>query len=146
MVLTTIQTDLTSAMKAHDRERVDTLRFLISAIQRYEIDTYPPSSGKTVSEVEVIKIIQKQIKTHRESIEAFSKASRSELVEKEQKELKILLSYVPQELTDEEIRTIVTQVKKGGADNFGQLMGMVMKQVAGRASGDRVAVIVKQVM
>ena len=145
MLLEKIQADITSAMKGRDRGRVDTLRFLLAAIKKYEIDTYPPASAKTLTEEDVLKIIQKQVKMHRESIEAFGKAGRSELVSKEQQELEILQTYVPQELSDEEIKVIVEKASTQGT-NFGQVMGMAMKEVAGRASGDRVAKIVKEIL
>lgn len=143
MLLEQITQDLTAAMKARDQKRVDTLRYLISAIKKYEIDTYPPSTGKSVSEEEVIKIVQKQVKTHRESIEAFAKANRNDLVEKESVELEILQSYTPKELTDEEITSMVQAVITAGQQQFGAVMGTVMKQVSGRADGARVQKIVQ---
>jgi uncharacterized protein YqeY len=146
MLLETITNDIKSAMKSGDRFRVDTLRFLLAAIKKYEIDTYPPATGKTISEAEVLIVVQKQVKTHRESIDAFQKAGRSDLVEKESKELAILQTYVPQELTDTEISALVQKVKSGGATNFGQIMGQVMKEVAGRADGNKVAKIVKETL
>lgn len=146
MFLEQIQNDVKTAMKAGDKVRVDTLRFLISAIKKYEIDTYPPSNPGTLSEQEVVKILQKQVKQHKESVEAFTKANRTDLVDKEAKELEILSSYLPKELSDDEIRSIVNSVKEKGVANFGQAMGMVMKEVAGRASGDRVQKIVKEVI
>lgn len=143
MLIEQLSQDLIFAMKSGDRIRVDTLRFLIAAIKKYEIDTYPPAKGGKLTEADTIKIIQKQVKTHRESIEAFQKGNRPDLVQKEQQELTILEQYLPKELTDAEIKTIVVALKNKGITNFGQLMGMAMKEVAGRAQGDRVAAIVK---
>ena len=143
MLLATIQSDLITAMKAGDKPKVETLRYLIAAVKKFEIDAYPPTSDKKLSEEDVDKIIQKQIKTHRESIEAFSKAKRTELVAKETAELAILQSYIPKELTDDEIKAIISEVKASGTANFGQVMGMVMKKIAGRADGNRVATFVK---
>lgn len=144
-MLQKLQQDLIAAMKAGDKARVDTLRFLIAAIKRFEIDAYPPASDKSLTDDDVIKIIQKQVKTHRESVEAFQKAGRVELVDKENKELEILRSYVPKEMNDEEIKAIVERVKTQGISNFGQAMGMVMKEVAGKADGNRVAKFVKEI-
>ena len=143
MLFEQLKTDLITAMKSGERLRVDTLRYLIAAIKKYEIDTYPPVKGGTLTEADVVKIVQKQVKTHRESIEAFQKGNRPDLVAKEQQELTILEQYVPKELTDAEIKTMVVALKNKGMTNFGQLMGMAMKEVAGRAPGDRVATIVK---
>ena len=143
MLFEQLKTDLISAMKSGERLRVDTLRYLIAAIQKYEIDTYPPATGGTLTEADVVKIVQKQVKTHRESIVAFEKGNRPDLVEKEQQELTILEKYLPKELTDAKITAIITAQKAKGITNFGQLMGMTMKEVAGRAPGDRVAALVK---
>ncbi|KKS84865.1 MAG: GatB/Yqey domain protein [Candidatus Gottesmanbacteria bacterium GW2011_GWA1_43_11] len=143
MLFEQLKTDLVTAMKSGERLRVDTLRYLIAAIKKYEIDTYPPATGGTLTEADVVKTVQKQVKTHRESIAAFQKGNRQDLVQKEQQELTILEEYLPKELTDAEIKTIVTALKNKGITNFGQLMGIVMKEVGGRASGDRVAAIVK---
>lgn len=145
MLLEKIQSDLTTAMKARDQERVDTLRFLIAAVKKFDIDTYLPGSTQSLTEADVVKIVQKQVKTHRESIEAFQKAGRTDLVQKEQAQLAILETYMPKELTDTEIAAIVAKVKAAGAANFGQAMGMAMKEVAGRADGGRVAALVKEV-
>jgi hypothetical protein len=135
-----------ASLKAHDSLRLGALRFLIAAIKRYEADTYPPASGKKISEAEVLKIVQRQVKTHRESIEAFTKGGRKDLVDKEQAELEILQAYVPKELTDAEIETIVKKIVAGGTASFGAVMGIVMKEVAGRADGGRVLVVVKKIL
>lgn len=145
MLLQKIQTDLITALKAGDSLRVGTLRFLVAAIKKYEIDTYPPSLGGKLTDSDTTKIIQRQVKTHRESIEAFTKANRTDLVDKEKKELDILSEYMPKELTDAEITAIVEKIKSIGVTNFGAIMGATMKEVAGRADGNKVAKIVKEV-
>ncbi len=145
MLLEKLITDLHAAMKTKDAVRVQTLRFLIAAIKKFEIDTYPPAKSGKMTEQEIEKIIRQQIKNHKESIVAFEHAGRQDLLAKEKAELDILLSYLPPELTDEEIRTIVVKLKASGVADFGRLMGLVMKEVAGRAGGERVARIVKQV-
>src|SRR3989344_1310105 len=103
MLLNQIQTDLITALKAGDKTRVGTLRFLVAAVKKYEIDTYPPSSGGKLTDADTSRIVQRQVKTHRESIEAFTKANRQDLVDKEKQELEILIEYMPKELTDAEI-------------------------------------------
>ena len=144
MLLETLQNDLTQALKSGDKQKTATLRFLIAGVKKYEIDTYLPGSKATLTDADVLKIVQKQIKTHKESIEAFKKGGREDLVNQETAELRILETYAPAELTDTEIKTIVDLVKASGIVNFGQMMGTVMKQIAGRASGDRVQKIVKE--
>lgn len=146
MLFETLQKDLITAMKARDQETVATVRFLLAAIKKFEIDAYPPTSDKKLTEEDVVKILQKQVKTHKESIEAFKKGGRNDLVSKEEKELAILEKYLPAQMTDAEITQIVEKVKQQGVSNFGQAMGAVMKEVAGRADGGRVSGIVKKIL
>ena len=144
MLLEQIQSEMIASLKSGDKLRTETLRFLISAVKKYQIDMYPPASTGSLTDEDVSKIIRKQVKTHEESIMAFQKGNRPDLVEKEEKELATLKKYLPAELTDHEIRSIVKSVVTTGQTQFGPVMGIVMKQVVGRASGDRVGKIVKE--
>jgi hypothetical protein len=139
-----LKRELTSALKSGDRAKVDTLRFLISDINKFEIDAYPPGSEKKLTDEDVLRVIKKQVKNHEESITAFTKGGRQDLVDKETAELKILKIYLPQEMSDQELEKIISEVVKSGINQFGQIMGIVMKKVAGRAGGDRVADLVKK--
>lgn len=130
-------------MKSGDKLRVETLRFLVAAIKKYEIDTYPPGSTNKLSEDDVLKILRKQVKNHEESIAAFQKGNRQDLVDKEVAEMEILKSYLPEDLGDKQLVKIVQSVIGRGMTNFGQVMGVVMKEVGGRAGGERVVKIVK---
>lgn len=96
MILDQIQTDLNAAMKSHDQVRVDTLRFLLGAVRSLEIEKCPPSSGKSLTDDDVLSVITKQVKSHKESIEMFDKGNRPELVEKETAQLQILQGYLPE--------------------------------------------------
>lgn len=144
MLLDQLTSDLVTAMKAQDKTRTETLRFLLAAIKKYEIDTYPPVAKGKLTEADVIKIIRQQVKTHKESIDAFEKGGRTDLSAKETAELTILKNYLPRELADDEIKAVINGIKARGISEFGQLMGLVMKEVAGRASGERVAKIVRE--
>lgn len=146
MILDQLTSDLVSAMKAQDKFRIETLRFLLAAIKKYEIDTYPPVAQGKLTEGDVVKIVRQQVKTHKESIAAFTNAGRTDLTAKETAQLAILQNYLPRELSDDEIKDIVKSIKANGIFDFGQLMGLVMKEIAGRAEGERVARIVKQVV
>lgn len=141
-----IRSNLTAALKAGDKARVETLRFLLSEINIFEINNYPPASTLKLTDTDCIKVIRKQVKNHEESIAAFSKGGRQDLVDKETAELEILKTYLPHDLPDDEIEKIVAGVVKSGAANFGQAMGVVMKQVAGRTSGERVVELVKKAL
>lgn len=144
MLFAQIQSDMRAALKAGDKTRLETLRFLIAAVKKHEIDAYPPGSVQKLSTDDVVKIVRKQVKMHAESIAAFERAGRNDLVEKETAELAVLKTYLPQEMGDEEIRRIVAEIRATGNADFGEVMGMVMKEVAGRAGGERVARIVRE--
>jgi uncharacterized protein YqeY len=144
--------DLNSALKARDEVRVSTLRFLLAYLHNLEIAK--PAEGearqgrqKELEDEEIIGAIQKQVKDHEESIAAFKQGQRQDLVEKEEKELEILRSYLPTQLTLEELEVIVDQaIEEGGfagLASFGKVMGQVMGKVKGRAAGEEVARIVK---
>ena len=95
MLLDKLQTDLTMAMKAREEIKISTLRFLLGAIFNLQIE-----KGKdyAATDSDVLTVIARQVKTHKESIEMFGKAGRQELVDREQAELGILQSYLPKHL------------------------------------------------
>ncbi|MBI5620444.1 GatB/YqeY domain-containing protein [Candidatus Gottesmanbacteria bacterium] len=146
MLLDDIKTTITSALKAGDHRKLDTLRFLLAAIRNSAIAKYGAQAETNVTEQDVLEVIKKQTKTHRESVEAFTKAGRSELAAKESEELAILEAYLPKQLTDDEIKALLTPVIPSGESNFGKLMGLAMAAVKGQADGGRVAAILKQLL
>lgn len=144
MLFDQIQLDLVAALKSGDKLRVDTLRFLIAAVKKFDMDTYLPGSALNLSEEDVLKIVRRQVKTHDESILAFTKGARPDLADREKAELVILKTYLPAEMADEGITRIVREIIASGNTNFGAIMGIAMKRLAGQAGGDRVARIAKQ--
>lgn len=143
MLLEKIQSDLKEALRAKDVIKVSTLRFLLSTIHNKQIELQ-----KELTDEDVIDVIQKQIKERKESIEAFKMGKRDDLVRKEEAELKILNNYLPQQLTQEEIKKIAEEVIKEigatGPADFGKVMGAVMGRVKGQTEGEMVAKIVKE--
>lgn len=146
MILEQIQNDLKGAMKAGEEIRVSTLRFLLAQIKNREIDLV--ASAKTLTDEEVVAVIQKQAKERRESIEVYRTAERDDLARKEQAELDVLSKYLPQQLTEEELGKIVNEVVKevgaSGPADFGKVMGVVMGKVKGKVDGTQVAELVKK--
>lgn len=145
MLLEKIKTDLKTALKEKNEITASTLRFLLADIHNKEIEL--KKRGK-LSDDEVVAVIRKQVKEHQESIEAYKKGKREDLVEKEEKELAILRKYLPQELSFKELERIVKETikeisAKSPAD-FGKVMGIVMGRVKGRAEGKEVAKLVKE--
>jgi len=94
--------------------------------------------------------VQRQVKQHKESIEAFTKGGREELARKERAELEILKTFLPQQLSSEEIKKMVeetiTQLPEQDRNNFGKVMGAVMGRVKGKADGNTVGKVVKELL
>jgi len=130
------------ALKSHDELAVSTLRMLKAGINNAEI-----AKQKELIDEEVIEAIQKEIKNRRESISAFKAGNREDLATKEAKELGILNLYLPAQMSQEELKKIVsevvTQLNAKPAD-FGKVMGEVMAKVKGKADGGLVAQVVKE--
>lgn len=140
----TIEQDVVQAMKNRDMEKVGVLRMVKAALGNYKIE----KKNENLSDDEVLTVIQKQAKQRKESIDSFEKAGRHDLSEKEKKELAILQSYMPKELTDAELKTIIQKVvqatgAKTKADQ-GRVMKDLMPQVKGKADGKRVNEILAQ--
>jgi len=136
--------DLKQAIKSKDSNKRDVLRFLMSAIHYREIESKEP-----LSDDEILSVLSKQVKQRKETIEA-SLSSRPELAAKEQAELDILITYLPKQLTSEEltsiITTAITDLQKQGVPDQGTVMKTVMAQVKGKASGKTVSEIVQNLL
>lgn len=141
----TLHDDLTTAIKARDQLRSATLRLTLSAIG------YEETAGDTARELsddEVQKIITREVKKRRDAAEAFEKAGRADSAERERAEAEVLTAYLPAQLSDDELRTLVTEaVAETGASGMagmGAVMKAVQPKIAGRAEGSRVAAEVKR--
>lgn len=144
----TLHDDLIAAIKARDELRSATLRLTLAAISKEEVSG---KSARELSDDEVQKVIAKEAKKRREAAEAFAQGGRTEQAEREKAEGELLDAYLPQQLTDDELGTIVAQAvgeaKAAGAEGpraMGAVMKIVGPKVAGRADGGRVAAAVKQ--
>lgn len=146
MLLAKIKSDMLAAVKSGDKNRVETLRFLIAAIQNTAIAQYGNQAESALTDSDVLAAIKKQVKTHNESIEAFTKGGRNDLVEKEKLQLGILESYLPAAISDAELQKILAPVVASGETNFGLLMKQAVVAVAGKAEGGRIAAMLKQIM
>jgi len=146
MLLDNLKADVLTSMKKGDHVRVDTLRFLLAAIRNHAIDKYGAAGESAMKDTDVMDVIKKQVKTHKESVEAFANAGRSELVSKEQGELAILEAFLPKEISDEDLRKLLAPVAASGEPNFGLLMKQAMVVVAGKADGGRVSAILRELI
>ena len=140
-----INKDLKEAMKAKDTQKRDALRLLNSAFKQIEVD-----ERKELTDEDVIKIIQKQVKQRNDSIEQYKEAGRDDLVAKEQLEIDYYKVYLPAQLSDEELenalKEIITQVGATSMKDMGKVMGMATKQLAGKADGKRINQVVKKLL
>lgn len=146
MTITSLQQDLNESLKSGKSDRVETLRFLIAAVKNDSIAKYGNKAETSLTEQDIAAVVKKQVKTHRESVEAFEKAGRTDLAAREKAQLTILLEYSPEEVSDEELRKLLAPVVASGETNFGLLMKKAMEKVAGKADGGRVAALLKQTL
>lgn len=132
------------AMIAKDEEKLSTLRMLKSALQYAEI---AKGLDHVATDEEVLDVIGKEVKKHREAIELYEKGGRPELADKEKKELVILQSYLPEQMgEDEVVRLVEEAISTTGAttmQDMGKVMGALMLKVKGKADAGMVSQIVK---
>jgi uncharacterized protein YqeY len=140
-----LQSDLTTALKAHDELRLATVRMTLAAVHSEEV---AGKQARELSDDDVIKVITREAKKRRESAEAFAAAGRPELAERERAEGAVLDEYLPTQLSDHELAAVVrTAVVESGADGpraMGSVMKLVQPLIAGRADGRRVSDEVKR--
>lgn len=135
--------DLKNSMKNKDTVRKNTITMIRASIQQLEID------NKTdLSEDDIISVINKELKERRHSLDEFKKANRIDLVQKTEKEINILLEYLPEQLSDSELKNIVIatikEVEAESKKDIGRIMGKVMPKIKGRADGSKVNSIINE--
>jgi len=137
-----ITEDMKTAMRAKDSERLGTIRLLLAACKQKEVD-----ERVVLDDVAVVAIVDKLIKQRKDSIEAFQKAARTDLADKEAAEMKILLAYLPARMSAEEVsaavKAIVVELGATGPGDMGKVMGAVKAQLAGKADMGQVSAAVK---
>ena len=142
-----IKGDMLEALKSGDKFRADTLRYLLSAIHNAEISK---GKGAVLTEEELAELLQKQAKQRQESMAAYKKGDRADLVEKEKKELEIIRGYLPKQLPEGEIKKLaeeaIKEVGAKGPQEMGKVMGALMAKVKGRADGSIVSRVVKELL
>lgn len=137
-IIERIETDTTAAQKAKDVPRVSVLRLVRAAIKNAEIEQR--TRGAIDPEQLAISVIKRQIKQTQDAMEDFRRGNRNDLLQSSEFEVALLQTYLPAELSDEELDKIINSVLPLGApiQNMGKAIGDVMKIVAGRADGARV--------
>jgi uncharacterized protein YqeY len=143
----TLRTDLTAAMKGRDELVTATLRMALTAVGNEEV---AGKAARVLSDAEVVQVLTREAKKRREAAEAFENGGRPEQAAREKAEGEVLARYLPAQLSDEELSTLVAEaIAETGAEGP-KGMGLVMKslnpKIAGRAEGGRVAAAVKSAL
>jgi len=137
--------DMKAAMKSGDKVRRETLRVLRAQIKNAAI-----SSGKDLSQEAIIAVIDKEVKKRKESIDLYLKGGRQDLADQEEREAEILADYLPEQLSEDDLRSIVRQtvaeVEAQSMKEMGRVMGTLMPKIQGRADGKRAQQIVREIL
>jgi uncharacterized protein YqeY len=140
-----VSDDLKQAMKSGDTVRRDTLRMLIASIHNAEI-----AKQADLEESDILRVLSKEVKRHQESIEAFKKGNRADLVAKEEAELAILEGYQPRQMSRAEViaaaKEVITAVGASGPGDKGSVMKELMPRLKGRADGKEINEVVTELL
>lgn len=140
-----IRSDLKQSIRKEDKVRCLVLRSLLSSIRNAEI-----AQQKPLDDIGIISVIEKEAKMRRESIEAFEKGNRPDLVAKEKAELSVLMEYLPKQMSREEIvaaaHKVIAELGATGPKDKGKVMSQLMLQLKGRAQGQEVSDIVSELL
>ncbi len=141
-----IEQDFVAARKEKNELVVSTLGMLKAAVTNAEI----AGMRKGFTDEDVLKVIASEVKKHKDSIAEYEKGGRVDLASKEKSEMEILAKYMPAEFSEEELKHLaeekIKELGASGEGDFGKVMGVVMKAAAGRASGDAVGKIVREML
>lgn len=142
-----VSKDIREAMKAHDKVRLETLR----NIKKFFLEAKTaPGANDTLEDDAAMKILQKLAKQGEESAEVYQKAGRIELANEELAQVNVIKEYLPQPLTEEEVRAqisdIIVQTGASTMKDMGKVMGLASKQMAGQADGKTISTIVRQLL
>lgn len=142
-ILDQLNEDMKAAMRAKEKERLTTIRMIKAAIQNEEID-----KGRELTSDEEIAIVSREKKQRMDSYEEFKKAGRDDLITNLEKELEIVSEYLPEQLSDDEVREIVKEtIEEVGAESMqdmGKVMSTIMPKVSGAADGSKINQLVKE--
>ena len=144
-IKTQLNDAMKDAMKAHDEVRKRTVRMALAAVKQVEID-----KRITLDDAAVIPLLQKEIKNRREAVEEAKKANRNDLIADNEAEIKVLEVFLPKAMSADELRLLVqSSIAETGAaaqTDMGKVMKVLMPKVAGRAAGDQVSAMVKELL
>jgi len=150
MLKEAIKNDLNKAIKEQNSLFSGTLRMLLAAISNKEKEKKYKEGSEELAEEEVLNIVVSEAKKRKEAIESFKNAQRLELAEKEESELKVLEKYLPEQLSEEELKNLVqeaiNEVSCSDIKDMGKVMAVLMPKIKGKADGSQVSQIVKELL
>jgi len=145
-----LQEDVKNAMRAADKPRLGTLRLLQAAIKQVEIDSREAESRTELDDAAVLQVINKMLKQRKDSISQFQSAGRTDLVEKEEYEVTVLMEYLPAQLTEAEVTALIkSAMAETGAcsmKDMGKVMALVKPQAEGKADIAAVSGLIKKLL
>jgi hypothetical protein len=144
-LLEKLRKDMLTALKSGNKDKSQTLKMVVATIKNAQIE-----SEKELTDKDIEKILRKEAKKTEDSIEQYQKMGRDDLVQKEKQDLEIIESYLPELMSDEEVKKVVEKkIKETGAQDMrdmGKVMGAVMKELEGKADGNTVKDIVQSML
>jgi uncharacterized protein YqeY len=139
-----LQSDLTDAIRSKDGVKSGTIRMLLAAITNEEV---AGRSAKVLSDAEVITVLSREAKKRREAVEAYTQAKRDDLANKEKEEAAVIALYLPEQLSEADIKKLITEAiaetNASGPSGMGQVMKVLQPKIAGKADGGFVSSLVK---
>lgn len=140
-----IRFDLEQALRQGDKLRCSVIRLVLASIKNTEI-----AQQKTLDDSDILGVIEKEARKRRESIEAFEKGNRQDLVAQEKAELAMLLEYLPEQMSREEIvaaaRKVISELEATSPRDTGKVMSRLMPQLKGKAQGQEVSAVVSEIL
>ena len=137
--------ELKAAMKAGEKRRVDTIRMITAALKDRDIEAR--GQGKTISDEDILGLLQKMVKSRQESVEIYDKAGRSELADQEREEIAVIQSFLPQQLSEADVEAAITEAiaETGAASikDMGKVIGVLKAKFAGRMDFGKASALVK---
>lgn len=144
-LLDTLNNDIKVAMRSKDKEALAILRMIKTSIQNEQIN-----KGDALSSEEELTLVSREMKQRKEALVEFEKADRADLIEQAKIGISIISRYLPEQLSDEELRAIITEaiasVDASSMKDFGKVMGVVMPKTKGKADGQKVNALVKELI
>lgn len=144
MISDKLREDMKTAMKAGEKARLGTIRMLLSELKNDRID-----KGEDLTDADEQKVLASYAKKRKESIEKYREGGRQDLVDKEQAEYELTMSYLPEPMSEDQLKRIIQKhidAGDGGMQAFGSVMKAVMAEIAGQADGKVVSALVKEML